>query len=558
MEINKKILAIKYRPQVFEDLIGQDIIVEALKKSIKQNSIPNAYLFTGIRGVGKTTVARILAKSLNCLNGENNKCKNNKCNICEEISESRHIDVLEIDAASKTGVEDVRDLIEFSRYAPTSSKFKIFIIDEVHMLSKQAFNALLKTLEEPPKYLKFIFATTEVNKIPITVLSRCQRFDLMRVEFEKLFEFLKNILNIEKKNLPDDIIKLIVKISEGSVRDALSLMDRILLSLPENNKKIDLELAYEVFGYLDKSYLIDLLEKLLRGDEANVIALYRNIYKKGIEPKLFLNNFLEIIYYLKNLKNFKKESLRDLNDNEFESLEKLYQRVDNKTLFLFWQFTVDAINEINLVSNQNLSVEMFLIKLLYIKDKNINPNDNSDQIIEGIRNLEKTNNTLETNNKKEILKNNNQAINQIKISSQKLAEINLEKKKIESKNKIQSISELIEICSQKKEIELKFELENNVNLVSFKNNNIEISFNENLDKNFIKNLSSKLYEWTGERWIITLSKKKGYKSINEIELQKEKKNIKQLEQTNSYEKMLKFFPDIEILKVKSLEEDYDE
>ena len=558
MEKNKKILAIKYRPQVFEDLIGQDIIVEALKKSIKQNSIPNAYLFTGIRGVGKTTVARILAKSLNCLNGENNKCKNNKCNICEEISESRHIDVLEIDAASKTGVEDVRDLIEFSRYAPTSSKFKIFIIDEVHMLSKQAFNALLKTLEEPPKYLKFIFATTEVNKIPITVLSRCQRFDLMRVEFEKLFEFLKNVLNIEKKNLPDDIIKLIVKISEGSVRDALSLMDRILLSLPENNKKIDLELAYEVFGYLDKSYLIDLLEKLLRGDEANVIALYRNIYKKGIEPKLFLNNFLEIIYYLKNLKNFKKESLRDLNDNEFESLEKLYQRVDNKTLFLFWQFTVDAINEINLVSNQNLSVEMFLIKLLYIKDKNINPNDNSDQIIEGIRNLEKTNNTLETNNKKEILKNNNQAINQIKISSQKLAEINLEKKKIESKNKIQSISELIEICSQKKEIELKFELENNVNLVSFKNNNIEISFNENLDKNFIKNLSSKLYEWTGERWIITLSKKKGYKSINEIELQKEKKNIKQLEQTNSYEKMLKFFPDIEILKVKSLEEDYDE
>ena len=558
MEKNKKILAIKYRPQVFEDLIGQDIIVEALKKSIKQNSIPNAYLFTGIRGVGKTTVARILAKSLNCLNGENNKCKNNKCNICEEISESRHIDVLEIDAASKTGVEDVRDLIEFSRYAPTSSKFKIFIIDEVHMLSKQAFNALLKTLEEPPKYLKFIFATTEVNKIPITVLSRCQRFDLMRVEFEKLFEFLKNVLSIEKKNLPDDIIKLIVKISEGSVRDALSLMDRILLSLPENNKKIDLELAYEVFGYLDKSYLIDLLKKLLRGDEANVIALYRNIYKKGIEPKLFLNNFLEIIYYLKNLKNFKKESLRDLNDNEFESLEKLYQRVDNKTLFLFWQFTVDAINEINLVSNQNLSVEMFLIKLLYIKDKNISPNENSDQIIEGIRNLEKTNNTLETNNKKEILKNNNQAINQIKISSQKLAEINLEKKKIESKNKIQSITELIEICSQKKEIELKFELENNVNLVSFKNNNIEISFNENLDKNFIKNLSSKLYEWTGERWIITLSKKKGYKSVNEIELQKEKKNIKQLEQTNSYEKMLKFFPDIEILKVKSLEEDCDE
>ena len=191
METNKKVLAIKYRPQVFDDLIGQDIIVDALKKSIKLNTIPNAYLFTGIRGIGKTTIARILAKALNCLNDKENNCKNKMCNNCQEISESRHIDVLEIDAASKTGVDDVRDLIEFSRYGPTSSKFKIFIIDEVHMLSKQAFNALLKTLEEPPKYLKFIFATTEVNKIPITVLSRCQRFDLMRVESNKLLEFLK-------------------------------------------------------------------------------------------------------------------------------------------------------------------------------------------------------------------------------------------------------------------------------------------------------------------------------------------------------------------------------
>ena len=558
MEINKKILAIKYRPQIFEDLIGQDIIVDALKKSIKQNSIPNAYLFTGIRGVGKTTIARILAKSLNCLNGDNNFCKTNKCNNCDEISESRHIDVLEIDAASKTGVEDIRDLIEFSRYPPTSSKFKIFIIDEVHMLSKQAFNALLKTLEEPPKYLKFIFATTEVNKIPITVLSRCQRFDLMRVEFEKLLEFLKNVLNIEKNRLPDDVLKLIIKISEGSVRDSLSLLDRILLNSSDNTKKIDLKLAYEVFGYLDKSYLIDLLEKLLRGEENNVIALYRNIYNKGIEPKLFLNNFLEIIYYLKNLKNFRKGSFRELNDIEFESLERLYKSVDNKTLFLFWQFTVDAISEINLVSNQNLSVEMFLIRLLYLKSQNTTSNDNPNQIIEGLENLEKNKENLTTNKKNESLKNKNQAIKQIKISSQKLTEMNIEKEKIESKNKIQSISELIEICSKKKEIGLKFELENNVNLVSFKSNHIEISFNDNLDKNFIKNLTSKLLEWTGERWIITLSKKKGNESVNEIKLQKDKKKLKQLEQNSYYKKMLEYFPDIEIVKIKSLEEDSDD
>ena len=182
MNKNSKVLALKYRPQTFDDLIGQEVVAETIKNAIKLNKTPNAYLFTGIRGIGKTTTARIVAKSLNCLNGPDKLCKDDFCENCEAISNSSHIDVLEMDAASKTGVDDVRDLIEFSRYGPTSAKYKIFIIDEVHMLSKQAFNALLKTLEEPPEYLKFIFATTEIKKIPITVVSRCQRFDLSRIK----------------------------------------------------------------------------------------------------------------------------------------------------------------------------------------------------------------------------------------------------------------------------------------------------------------------------------------------------------------------------------------
>ena len=226
----RKVLALKYRPQVFKDLIGQDEIAETIYNAIKLNKTPNAYLFTGIRGVGKTTTARIVAKSLNCLNGIDKLCKDKYCEHCESITNSNHIDVLEMDAASKTGVDDVRDLIEFSRYAPASAKYKIFIIDEVHMLSKQAFNALLKTLEEPPEYLKFIFATTEIKKIPVTVVSRCQRFDLSRVKSEELFKFIKEIKEKEKGKISEDAIKLIVKISEGSVRDALSLLDRILLS----------------------------------------------------------------------------------------------------------------------------------------------------------------------------------------------------------------------------------------------------------------------------------------------------------------------------------------
>ena len=265
MNKNSKVLALKYRPQKFEDLIGQNIVAETIINSIRLNKIPNAYLFTGIRGVGKTTIARIVAKSLNCKNGIDNLCKDNLCENCEAISDSRHIDVLEMDAASKTGVDDVRDLIEFSRYGPTSSKYKIFIIDEVHMLSKQAFNALLKTLEEPPEYLKFIFATTEIKKIPITVVSRCQRFDLPRIKSNELFNYLKKIREKENGNVSDEALKLIVKISEGSVRDALSLLDRGILSL-DGDRELDLKEAQKIFGFFDKSQLIEMFELILKGE----------------------------------------------------------------------------------------------------------------------------------------------------------------------------------------------------------------------------------------------------------------------------------------------------
>ena len=304
MRENSKVLALKYRPQIFDDLIGQDVVAETIINSIKSNKIPNAYLFTGIRGVGKTTIARIVAKTLNCPNGIENQCKE-KCSNCDDITNSNHIDVLEMDAASKTGVDDVRDLIDFSRYGPTIAKYKIFIIDEVHMLSKQAFNALLKTLEEPPVYknggsLKFIFATTEIKKIPVTVVSRCQRFDLSRVKSQELFNYLKKVKDLEKGKISDDAIKLIVKISEGSVRDALSLLDRAIVS-NEKDTELDLKKAQKLFGYFDKSILIDLFENIFEGNEKKVLEKYKLIYDQGVEPKVFLNDFLEVLYYLNNI-----------------------------------------------------------------------------------------------------------------------------------------------------------------------------------------------------------------------------------------------------------------
>ncbi len=486
MTNNSSVLALKYRPQVPRDLIGQEVIIETIVNGIKSEKTPNAYLFTGIRGVGKTTIARIIAKALNCKNGIDNLCENNFCENCNSIINSNHIDVLEMDAASKTGVDDVRDLIDFSRYGPTSAKYKIFIIDEVHMLSKQAFNALLKTLEEPPSYLKFIFATTEIKKIPVTVVSRCQRYDLSRIKSDDLFQYLKKISLKENGNITDEALKLIVKISEGSVRDSLSLLDRGLMNNLEG-EKLTLEKA-------QKSSL-----------------------------SLGGTNFT-------------------LNDNEFKKISEIANNTNSKEIILFWQFTIKAIDELDLVSNPSLSVEMFLIRLMYLKGFKIKEESSSkipSQISsEPIKKIEKTIG----------------AVNQIKNVSQE-DKVDPKLKINKKKSEINSFQELVNLCNQKKEIKLKYELETNVNLVSFEDGRIEIAFNENLDKDFIKELSNKLLEWTNTRWIISLSQKKGEISLKEKDKISQKEIFDEVKKSEIYKKVLEILPDAELIEVKSHDKD---
>ena len=549
MNNNSKVLALKYRPQTFDDLIGQEVVAETITNSINADKIPNAYLFTGIRGIGKTTTARIVAKTLNCLNSNKNFCKEDLCENCKSITNSSHIDVLEMDAASKTGVDDVRDLIEFSRYGPTSAKYKIFIIDEVHMLSKQAFNALLKTLEEPPEYLKFIFATTEIKKIPITVVSRCQRFDLSRIKSSELFNFIKKIKEKENGKVSDEALKLIVKISEGSVRDALSLLDRALLSLDENTE-LDLSTAQKIFGYFDKSQLINLFELILKGEEKKVINIYRKIYDQGVEPKVFINDFLEILYYFKNISSLSLESTNfSLNDEEFLKIKDISNQVDVEVLILFWQFAISSLEELDIVSNQHLSIEMFLIRLMHLSSVKVKKNIDDELITEKVDDY--------TEYKKQETENNAGAVDQIRNTAQEKKdklEIETEIKKVE-KNLINSFDELIDICVQKKELKLKYELEKNVNLVKFEKNRIEISFNDNLDKDFVKDLSAKLFEWTDERWIITLSKSKGDMSVKEKQKNKKDELINEVKSSEIYKMVMKKLPDAELLDIKLNEED---
>ena len=543
MNSDSKVLALKYRPQSFDELVGQKVIAESVFNSIKSNKIPNAYMFLGIRGSGKTTTARIVAKALNCKNGVENLCKKDFCESCKSIVEGNNIDILEIDAASKTSVDDVRELIEFSRYKPTSVKYKIFICYEVHMFSKSAFAALLKTLEEPPPYLKFIFASTEVKKIPVTIISRCQRYDLSRVNSEELFNYLLKIKKLENGKISNDAIKLIVKLSEGSVRDSLSLLDRAML-IENDGKEIDLKTAQKTFGYFEKSIIIDLIEHLIEGSEKNVLNLYKNIYNSGVEPKIFLNEFLETLYYLKNINFINLDGTNfELNDNEYKKIDFLSQKISKKDLLLLWQFTLNNLEKIEIIKNQHQFVEMFLVRLLYLKEIVLNKNKTEEKF------------TKDLNINKSIVENKVQVqqetVNQLKNVDQKEKVVTPPdvKNKIEEL-KITNFEDLIKLCEDKKELKIKYELENNLRLVSFKDQKIEFSFSSKLEKTFVKELSNKLQEWTDKRWIIALSKESGLPTVKE-----QKKNLQddlfRKESESSFSKKVKkIFSDAELLKVE--------
>ena len=554
---NNKILALKYRPQEFKDLIGQEVMAQTITNAIEQGKTPNAYLLTGIRGVGKTSTARIIAKSLNCLGDEKNKCSPEKfCTSCEEIVNSNHIDILEMDAASKTGIDDVRELIENSKYSPTSGKYKIFIIDEVHMLSKQAFNGLLKTLEEPPPRLKFILATTEVRKIPVTILSRCQRFDLKRVNLEKLITHLKNIAEKEKGNISDKAINVIARTSEGSVRDAISLLDRALISKAGNkNIQIQDQDVREMLGLADKSKLIILFKEILNGDEKKSLDILRDLIISGLDTKNFLNDILEIIY-LFSRKNSLGPLEKDMNISESESqlINDFSKNISVQDLNIFWQLTIKTIDDINIVSNENLLLEMFVMQLIHIKDIN-NNYDKKEQInslsdtYSGLGTLEKDKEQEDNLSNTVISKAKNQLKNTDQLKQENIIKNSELVKSEKFKNKIQSFQDLINLANKEKEVELKYDLERNVKLVSFNYGKIDISFNEKLNKNFIKLLTEKLILWTGERWIISLSKNDGAKSIYQQKADEKSQKLSYAKDSKVVKKFLSDFNDAKLIEI---------
>jgi len=558
---NHKVLALKYRPKNFKELIGQDIMVQTITNSINLNKLPNAYLLTGIRGVGKTTTARLISKALNC-NKNFLKEENCNCNHCEEISNSKHLDVLEMDAASRTSIDDIRELIESSKYNPTSAKYKIFIIDEVHMLSKQAFNGLLKTLEEPPPHLKFIFATTELKKIPVTIVSRCQRFDLHRVSIKLLLENLKKISSLEGGKISEGALKLISKASEGSVRDSLSLLDRALVSEQINKKEIDENFVREMLGIADRSKIFELLKFIFAGDQKKSIESLRAMMNQGVEPSAFLNDLLEATYHIQQKKILGNlESDLFISQFEIEIIDSISKDIKISTLILFWQFILKSLDELSIISNPFLSLEMLIIRLIHLKGM---PSYEKvlDSLKKDLSNIENTNinptkNTedLEKNiagKKNETIKLSKNQIKNIIQTKPDLTSVNNEILIKEKKTNVKSIlnfEDLIFLSAEKREMELKYDLEKNVNLIKFSDGKIDISFNDNLAKNFVKNLSQKLLEWTGKRWLITLTKAPGQKTFSETQAIKKTELIEKGKNDEIYKKFKNIFSDAELIDI---------
>jgi DNA polymerase-3 subunit gamma/tau len=556
--INNKILALKYRPQEFKDLIGQEVMAETITNAIKLGKTPNAYLLTGIRGVGKTTTARLIAKALNCTKNfaESEKCASGEYCHCAEIVNSNHMDILEMDAASKTGIDDIRELIENAKYSPTSAKYKIFIIDEVHMLSKQAFNGLLKTLEEPPPRLKFILATTEVRKIPVTILSRCQRFDLKRVSLEKLFIHLKNIAEKEKGNISDGALQLISRASEGSVRDAISLLDRALISQTIDNKQIEDEDVRKMLGLADRSKLIILFKEILSGNQKEAVNHLRELIDSGLDAKNFLNDILEILYLFNrriNLGPIEKDLM--ISESEIQMINEYSKNLDSQDIGIFWQITLKTMDDLRVVGNENLTLEMYVMQLMHVKSIGYKDDMIEEASSNGDALGSKTISSPDDNDDKKIksvFKNQLKSTEQIKENLVKSPEL---KSKPLQNSTIKTFHDLVRTANEEKEVELKYDLERNVRVVSFVPGKINITFNEKLNKNFIKTLTEKLLKWTGERWIISLSKEEGEKTVYEKTLSDKKNKLEEAKNSEIVKSVLSAFPDARLIDVTENSDD---
>ena len=506
-EKSYKVLARKYRPQKFDDLMGQDVMVQTLKNAFKIDRIAHAYMLTGVRGIGKTTTARLLARALNYktdLIDKPNIEMSETGYHCLEIMESRHIDVIEMDAASRTGIADIREIIDSINYSPSSARFKIYIIDEIHMLSKAAFNGLLKTLEEPPSHVKFIFATTEVQKVPLTILSRCQRFDLRRFDNDLVRSLLLKVCSKENVKIDDSVIGLISRASGGSARDSLSLLDQAI-ALSENDEALSEDLIRKMLGLSDQGRIIDLFEYISSGDVEAALEEIRDQVDIGVDPSNLIEVLGDLVHEMTRHKvTQENEDNLSLGPENIVRLKNIIENESVKSLSRYWQMILKAANEIKNFSKPLSALEMAVIRMCYISDL-----PTPDEIIKKIESKD-----ISPAEKKTLKSNSKPSVSMISGSSEikELDESLVEE--VLTKGIPKDFHEIIQLARIHKDVKMQYELENNVSLVSFAKEKIEINILKG-SESIASDLSKKLFEWTEKKWIVLVSSSQGEKTINQ-------------------------------------------
>jgi DNA polymerase-3 subunit gamma/tau len=526
-----KVLARTYRPKHFDDLVGQEVLVTTLRHAIESGRIAHAFVLTGIRGIGKTTTARIIARALNCIGKDGNSRETidpcGVCSNCKAIDIDNHPDILEMDAASRTGVDDIREIIDNSRYVPVLARYKIFIIDEVHMLSRNAFNALLKTLEEPPSHVKFIFATTEIRKIPITILSRCQRFDLRRIDAPMLVEHLQKIAAKENISVEEPAMQQIARAAEGSVRDALSLLDQAIVY---GSGIVTRATTDAMLGSLEDKAAEALFQAILAGNTNDVLERFRQFYASGVDPAQTLQELLERIY---------AASARQVAGRaEAKSAPMSY-------LNIAWQVTLQGLQEVRLAPNPVMAAEMILIRLCHISslpstDDLIKSIQNDDSIFSSAQ--KKTPDLGKSAEKIEIKKPESQ---EKPISSGVLPE------KENSDIILENFSEIIELFRSNNELLLYFQLKQDAHVISLTENQIVIHFKGALSrKDATKDIKQFLDQLTGKNWQIISSKEPGLLSLLEFAEHKKQRDIIKTSNLPEVRSILLQFPGAKVISVE--------
>jgi DNA polymerase-3 subunit gamma/tau len=557
-----RVLARKYRPSSFEDLIGQEAVVRTVSNAFETGRIPQAWILTGVRGVGKTTTARILARALNYeLPDGSVKAPTIHMPVlgvhCRAIMESRHMDVLEMDAASHTGVDDVRQINDSVRYAPASARYKVYIIDEVHMLSTAAFNAFLKTLEEPPEHAKFVFATTEIRKVPVTVLSRCQRFDLRRVEADVLMAHLSNIAKKEGVEIEPEALGIIARAAEGSVRDSLSLLDQAIAHAAGAVRADDVR---QMLGLADRARVIDLFESLVRGDIAGAFREFREQYDTGADPIVVLSDLAEFVNFVTRVKIVPATA-----DNvAFSETERVRARdfaakLSMRVLSRMWQMLLKGISEAQGATRPAAAAEMVLVRIAYVADM---PTPD-----EAIRMIEQNGGSAPvvavTSPSRSVPAPTASASvsPQLRVPPAPRGSIEANARPQmaapvtdaqAAARRISSFPEIVALAAEKRDLLIKSALEAEVRLVRIEDGRLEVALERNASRTLVNDLSRKLEQWTGKRWTVIVSNEAGQPTLREQNLVEKNQRERAAESDPRVKEVLARFPGTKVVEVRKL------